>query len=604
MRRPPDTTVAFFRCYLQPHRKVLFATLVLAGIAAVSELFVYIYLGQIIDWMSAGQREGFMQQHGSAFFWMFVVVVLVRPAALLCSRALINLALAPGLSNSTRWHNHRYVLRQSMSFFQNDFAGRIAQKVYQTGHALREAALNIIDGVWLLLIYLAGTLIFFLDANTLLLWPVILWSVGYVLVIVYMVPPVRAKSASLSEANSGLIGRVVDSYTNIQSVKLFAHHSLEEDFAGEGLLKHTSAFRVLMRAILQMTITLTVLNTILIAGTVTVSVYLWLNEAVTVGEIAVANGLVIRLNQMSSWVLRTITSLFENIGTVQNGMQTISQKMEIVDEPDAQDLQINGGQIRFEQVSFSYDAQTASLSANSKKPTAIVRQCSFDINAGEKIGFVGRSGAGKSTLVNLLMRFHNVDEGAITIDGQNIAMLSQDSVRSSIGVVSQDTSLLHRSIRENICYGRADASDEQIIEAAKRAQAYSFIEQLSDRQGRRGLDAFVGERGVTLSGGQRQRIAIARVILKDAPILILDEATSALDSEVEAAIQEQLTQLMRDKTVLAVAHRLSTIAAMDRLIVLDEGAIVEQGSHQQLMATGGLYARLWKRQSGGFLGVG
>ncbi len=603
VRCPPDTTLAFFRCYLQPHRKVLLATLVLAGIAAVSELFVYIYLGQIIDWMSAGERGGFMRQHGAAFVWMFVVVVLVRPAALLASRALINLALAPGLSNSTRWQNHRYVLRQSMSFFQNDFAGRIAQKVYQTGHALREAALNIIDGVWLLLIYLAGTLIFFFDANTLLLWPVILWSIGYVLVIVYMVPPVRAKSASLSEANSGLIGRVVDSYTNIQSVKLFAHHSLEEDFAGEGLRKHTTAFRVLMRAILQMTITLTVLNTILIAGTVTVSVYLWLDEAVTVGEIAVANGLVIRLNQMSSWVLRTITSLFENIGTVQNGMQTISQPMEIVDKPGANDLQIKGGHIRFEQVSFSYDSQAATPSVNSKKPTVIVRQCSFDISAGEKIGFVGRSGAGKSTLVNLLMRFHEVDEGAIMIDEQNIATLNQDSVRSSIGVVSQDTSLLHRSIRENIGYGRADASDGQIIEAAKRAQAYSFIERLTDRQGRTGLDAFVGERGVTLSGGQRQRIAIARVILKDAPILILDEATSALDSEVEAAIQEQLSQLMRDKTVLAVAHRLSTIAAMDRLIVLDEGAIVEQGNHQQLMSAGGLYARLWKRQSGGFLGV-
>ncbi len=603
VRRPPSTTFAFLRCYLQPHRKVLLATLLLAGIAAVSELFVYIYLGQIIDWMSVGQREGFMNQHGEAFVWMFVVVVLVRPAALLSSRALINLALAPGLSNSTRWHNHRYVLRQSMRFFQNDFAGRIAQKVYQTGHALREVALNIIDGVWLLLIYLAGTLIFFFDANTLLLWPVILWSVGYVLVIVYMVPPVRAKSASLSEANSGLIGRVVDSYTNIQSVKLFAHHSLEEDFAGEGLRKHTNAFRVLMRAILQMTITLTVLNTLLIGGTVAVSVYLWLNEAVTVGEIAVANGLVIRLNQMSSWVLRTITSLFENIGTVQNGMQTISQPMEIVDTPGAADLQIDGGQIRFEQVGFSYGSQSPALSANSKKPTAIVTHCSFSINAGEKVGFVGRSGAGKSTLVNLLMRFHDVDEGAIMIDEQNIATLTQDSVRSSIGVVSQDTSLLHRSIRENICYGRAGASDEQIIEAARRAQAYSFIEQLSDRQGRTGLDAFVGERGVTLSGGQRQRIAIARVILKDAPILILDEATSALDSEVEAAIQEQLAQLMEDKTVLAVAHRLSTIAAMDRLIVIDEGTIVEQGSHQQLMGTGGLYARLWERQSGGFLGV-
>ena len=571
-------------------------TLLLSGIAALSELYVYIYLGRILDWMGTTSRELFVETHGTAMIWMVVVVIFIRPLSLLATRAIINLALAPGLANATRWQNHRYVLRQSMTFFQNDFAGRIAQKVMQTGHAVREAVLNIVDGAWMLVIYLLGTVLFFVDINGLLLLPILVWMLAYFAVVFFMVPPVRRKSARLSEENSGLMGRVVDSYTNIQSVKLFAHHSLEEDFAKEGLRKHTHAFRVLMRAILGMTITLTVLNTLLIGGTAAISISLWLNGLVSVGEIAVANGLIIRLNQMSSWVLRTITSLFENVGTVQNGIETISRPLAITDAEQATGLDVKQGHVVFESVGFQYDVD--SQNGN------VVQNCSFDIKPGEKVGLVGKSGAGKSTLVNLLMRFHDVDTGSITIDGTDIRTVSQDSLRAAIAVVSQDTSLLHRSIRENISYGKASASDEQILQAAKQAEAMMFIPHLSDPQGRMGLDAYVGERGVKLSGGQRQRIAIARVILKNAPILVLDEATSALDSEVEAAIQDQLTQLMEGKTVLAVAHRLSTIAALDKLIVLDEGAIVESGTHAELIDRGGLYARLWHRQSGGFLGVG
>lgn len=575
-------------------------TLLLAGISAISELYFYEFLGRLLDWMNTTPRDEFLTTHGGSLVWMAVVVGLVRPVTMLGSRMMINLALAPGIVNATRWQNHRYVLRQSMSFFQNDFAGRISQKVMQTGHGVREAVINIVDGAWLMLIYLVGISALLLQIDRLLMLPIIVWMIGYAAVIVFMVPPVRGKSAALSEATSSLSGRVVDSYTNIQSVKLFAHNKLEENFVADGIAHHTSAFRVMMRAILTMTAAITVLNTLLVIATATLSIYLWMGDAISVGSIAIANGLVVRLNQMSGWILRTITSLFENIGTVQNGIETLAQKTDIEDAPDARKLQVTKGHIVFDDVSFRYDSAVA---ATDKPIVPVISGCTFEVRPGEKIGLVGRSGAGKSTLINLLMRFHDLTEGAVTIDAQDVRSVQQDSLRSSIAVVSQDTALLHRTIRDNIRYGRESATDEEIIAAAQRAAAMEFIPDLSDSLGRTGLDAYVGERGVKLSGGQRQRIAIARVILKDAPILILDEATSALDSEVEAAIQSQLNQLMEGKTVLAVAHRLSTIAALDRLIVLDEGKVIESGSHQELLENEGLYARLWHRQSGGFIGI-
>ncbi len=601
--RPPRRTAAFFGYFLKPVSGVLVAALALGAIAAISELYLYVYLGRLLDWMAAYPaevgRDAFISEYAGELVIMILVVGLVRPAAMLGSRAIINLAIAPGLANATRWQNHRYVLRQSLSFFQNDFAGRISQKVLSTGHALRESIINVLDGASLLLIYVIGIVVMFSGMAPALLWPVFVWSLAYVAVVMTQVPPVRARSATLSEANSGLTGRIVDSYTNIQSVKLFAHAALEEEFAATGIRRHTDAFRALMHSILNMTITLTVINTLLVLATAWLSIHLWTAGTISVGEIAVANGLVIRLNQMSGWILRTITSLFENIGTVQNGVETISQPLDVIDRDDAAPLAVPAGRVEFRGVFFGY-RQSAATGGRQELP--VIDGCTLDIKPGEKIGLVGRSGAGKSTLINLLMRFHDVDEGVIEIDGQDIRKVTQESLRASIAVVTQDTSLLHRSIRDNIRYGRRGANDEQVLAAAAQAEALDFIGNLTDPQGRQGLDAHVGERGVKLSGGQRQRIAIARVILKDAPILVLDEATSALDSEVESAIQQQLDQLMAGKTVLAVAHRLSTIAALDRLVVLDQGRIVETGKHSVLVAQGGLYARLWQRQSGGFIG--
>lgn len=592
--QPPTQIYRFFDHFLSPLKKLLLVTLLISGVAAVSELALYVFLGTLVDWMNDTRPEYFLAEHGSMLLIMALIAIVIRPLAVLVSRGLVSLTLMPGLGSLVRWHSHRYVLRQSLAYFQNDFAGRISQKVMQTGVSVREAALNLIDGVWFLVIFIVGTVTFFIGIDWRLIAPIVVWVIGYCAVIWYLVPPVKAKSARLSETNSALSGRIVDSYTNIQSVKLFSHAEREDEFAREGFARQIHAFQQLMRSILTMNIALTVLNSLLILAVAALSINLWLENALSVGAIAIANGLIIRLTQMSGWILRTIASLFEHIGTVQNGIETISQPHRVTDHNEAGELKVSNGEIRFDKVTFHYGRQDQNQ---------VINELSLTIQPGEKVGLVGRSGAGKSTLVNLLLRFYDVESGRILIDGQDIASVTQESLRSQIAMVTQDTSLLHRSIRDNIRYGRPDASEASIRRAAELAEAQSFIPDLVDPYGRRGYDAYVGERGVKLSGGQRQRIAIARVILKDAPILVLDEATASLDSEVEAAIQSQLHHLMAGKTVIAIAHRLSTIAALDRLIIIDQGRIVEQGDHQTLLSQGGIYAQLWQRQSGGFLGV-
>lgn len=605
--RPPVHPLAFIWHYVRPIKNLLLITLLFSGIAAICEIYMFVFIGRLVDWMSVAEPATFLKSYGWSIVGMVLVAFVVRPVATIVARCLINFSLSPGLLAATRWQNHRYVLRQSMSFFQNDFAGRVAQKVLQTGHSVREVVLNIVDGVWLLVIYVIGIGALLIDIKPVLLIPIFLWLIGYSAIVLFMVPRVRNKSARVSEDTSAITGRVVDSYTNIQSVKLFSHNDLEERFAAEAIVKHIRSFVALMGAIMNMTIVMTILNTVLLFSTAALSVWLWMNNGISVGEIAIANGLVLRINQMSGWILRTITSLFEHIGTVENGIETICMPTTILDDKNAAVLNVTAGELAFNNISFNYDKlieqQSSDIDSSNHSDLPIINNCDLTLAAGEKVGLVGRSGSGKSTLINLLMRFHDIEHGNITIDGQDISKVTQESLRSNIAVVTQDTSLLHRSVRDNIRYGLADANDEQIIQAARLAEAMHFIPDLVDLQGRSGLDATVGERGVKLSGGQRQRIAIARVILKDAPILILDEATSALDSEVESAIQEQLNNLMQGKTVLAVAHRLSTIAALDRLIVLDGGNIVETGTHVQLLQNKGLYASLWERQSGGFLGV-
>ncbi len=592
VRQPPESTLAFFRHFLMPFRGLLILTLFVSMVASLSEIALFAFLGTIVDRMDAGKPQTFLSEHGAMLAVMSVVVLLVRPVAIILNRALVGLSVVPNLTSMVRWRNHRYVLRQSLTYFQNDFAGRIAQKVVQTSNALRETVISIVDGVWFLVVYTIATLVLFISADWRLAVPVVVWIGLYAMIIVRLVPQVRVRSAKLAEAHSALSGRIVDGYTNIQTVKLFAHAEREDAFAKEGLEWHLSAFRGLQRAILGMTAALTLLNSLLIFAVAASAIWLWSVSAITLGAIALAITLVLRLNMMSGWILRMVTQIFEAIGTVENGIETLSQPTLVTDRPDATTLDVSKGEIEFDHVRFNYG-----------RDSGVIDELTLKIAPGERVGLVGPSGAGKSTLVNVLMRFYDLEGGVIRIDGQDIAGVSQESLRANIGMVTQDISLLHRSVRDNVRYGKPDANDAEILAACVAAQAEMFIPDLVDPRGRQGFDAHVGERGVKLSGGQRQRIAIARVILKDAPILLLDEATSALDSEVEAAIQDSLQRLMGGKTVIAIAHRLSTIAALDRLVVLDEGRIVETGTHNALLKRGGLYARLWRRQSGGFLGV-
>ncbi|CAJ0798513.1 ABC transporter ATP-binding protein [Ralstonia holmesii] len=590
--QPPANVWRFYAYFLREVRGV-FAFLLLVGLlGALIEVALFDFLGRIVDMIQATPGSAFFGRHRNELLWMAFVALIARPVIFGLHDVLVHQVINPNLSNLIRRQNHRYVLKQSLTFFQNDFAGRIAQRIMQTGFSLRDSAVQSVDALWHVVIYAISALVLFAKADWWLVVPLLVWIGCYIAALSYFVPRVKARSVIATESRSKLMGRIVDGYTNITTLKLFAHTQHEESYARDAMAEQTDKTRLSGRMISGMDFTITAMNGLLIVGTSALALWLWSQGRVSAGTIALTTGLVIRINNMSGWIMWVVNGIFENVGQVQDGMQTIALPRAVIDQPGAKPLHVTRGEVRFEHVGFHYG-----------KGSGVIEGLDLVVHPGERIGLVGPSGAGKSTLVNLLLRLYDVERGRILVDGQDIAAVTQESLREQIGMVTQDTSLLHRSIRDNLRYGKPDSTEAELLQAVRRARADEFIPQLSDVQGRRGFDALVGERGVKLSGGQRQRIAIARVLLKDAPILILDEATSALDSEVEAAIQESLETLMQGKTVIAIAHRLSTIARMDRLVVLDGGRIVESGTHAELLEHGGLYARLWAHQTGGFVGV-
>ena len=596
---PSKQLAAFFWFYLKPVWWAFAVLTVLTLAAAGIEVAIIAFIGRIIDLMrETSSPAAFFSEHGYELAFMAFVALIARPIlSALTDLTKQQMILGP-VSVLVRWRAHSYVVRQSLGFFQNDFAGRIATRVMQVGPAVRDVAANVCDVVVWVAVHWIGAFLLFFEADWRLVVPLGIWLAGYAVTLNYFVPKIERLSGVMSEARSMLTGRIVDIYTNIMTVKLFAHTEREDAYAREAIDEHLARYQDQLRLNTIMEAVLWTLNGTVLVGTTGLALWLWSRGEITIGAISVVTGLIIRLMNMSGWFMWTLAGIFENIGVVQESMMTISRPFSVVDVKGAKPLEVKRGAIEFENVSFDYGH---TRSVGDGKPGGVIQNLSLHVAPGEKVGLVGRSGAGKSTLVSLLLRFHDLEQGRILIDGQDIAKVAQDSLRSQIGVVTQDTSLLHRSVRDNILYGRPDAGETQAIMAAERAHAHEFIGGLQDLHGREGYNAHVGERGVKLSGGQRQRIAIARALLKNAPVLVLDEATSALDSEVEAAIQEQLTNLMSGKTVIAIAHRLSTIAAMDRLIIMDEGRVIEEGSHAELLRRGGLYAELWRRQSGGFL---
>ena len=589
---PPGGLLSFFWHFLRQSKRVLLVLMLVGLVTTAMDLAIPVFIGRVAGLVSQREPGSLLQEEWPQFLAMAVLVLLVRPGFLALEFLLINQALNPGLSNRIRWESHWHVVRQSWTFFQNDFAGRIANRVMQTGPALREVAVMGIDAIWHIALYGSSAIVLLASTDWRLAVPIVLWFAAYAFLLRFMVPRLRERSRRVSEVRSALTGRVVDSYTNILTVKLFARATDEDSFVQEAIEEHTGAFRSQTRAITAMTAALACINACLLAATAGVAVLLWTQGRIGVATVATALPLAFQITNMSGWVARSITGMFENIGLVQDGMRSIAVPRQMPDRPGAAELRLTGGALRFEAVRFGYGSERG-----------VLHGIELDVAPGERVGLVGASGAGKSTLVNLLLGFYRPEAGRILIDGQDIAGVTQESLRANIAMVTQDTSLLHRSIRDNIRYGRPSATEAEVEAAARRAQAHGFILDLEDWHSRRGYDAHVGERGVKLSGGQRQRVAIARVVLKDAPILVLDEATSALDSEVEAAIQEQLDTLMQGRTVIAIAHRLSTIARMDRLVLLDRGRILEQGTHAELLDRGGAYARAWARQSGGFTGA-
>ncbi len=588
--QPPASLLRFYWHYARQARG-LFVALFAAGLCvAVLDASVPWFIGHLVRAITTVPREVFLARNAAFLLAMGIVVLLARPLAIAIQTMISNAGIVAGVTNLVRWQSHRYVVRQSWPFFQNDFAGRIASRVMETGPAVRQSAIASITAVWGILVYGVSALTLLGAINPLLMLPIALWFAAYAVMLRILVPRIRERSKRNSEARSLIVGRIVDSYTNIVTLKLFARLRHEDAYVRDAIDAHTAAFRHQLRMMTSLFISLQILNAVMLVSEAALAIALWQRGSVDVGVVAMAIPLTWQIASAAGWVAAQVTDIFENIGTIQEGMMTIARPITLTDVANARDLDVTRGEVRFEHASFGYGLEKG-----------LIRDLSVEIRPGQKIGLVGRSGAGKTTLVNLLLRFHDLESGRILIDGQDISRVTQESLRAAISVVTQDTSLLHRSIRDNIAYGRPDASDAEIIEAARQAHAHDFILGLEDWQGRRGYQAQVGERGVKLSGGQRQRIAIARVILKDAPILVLDEATSALDSEVEAAIQESLAGLMTGKTVIAIAHRLSTIARMDRLLVMDLGRVIETGSHAELLERGGLYADLWHRQSGGFI---
>ena len=589
-KRPPLGLFAFCLYYTKGVWKWLIVMAVFTSLLALIEVSLFGFLGTVVDWLNSNSRETFFQSQGIKLGLVGFLVLVVLPLIVALHSLVMHQTLLGNYPMRIRWLVHRYLLGQSMSFFQNEFSGRISAKVMQTALSVRETVMKLFDVLNYVIVYFSGTLVIAASSDWRLMLPFIAWIVGYIWLLWYFIPKLRIASEAQADARSLMTGRVVDSYANIATVKLFSHHEREEKFAREGFENFQKTVHTQMRLVSKFSFSVYFSNCLLLFAVGSIGLLLWQKGDILVGAVAVGIGLVLRLNGMAQWIMWEMSALFENIGVVEDGMHSIAQDRLVEDKPNAKELIVSHGDIRFENVGFHYG-----------KGKGVIENLNLEIKPGQKVGIVGRSGAGKSTLVNLLLRFHDVETGRILIDGQNIADISQESLRANIGVVTQDTSLLHRSLRENIMYGRPDASQDDMLKAVQDAQAEDFITGLRDQNGRVGYDAFVGERGARLSGGQRQRIAISRVILKDAPILILDEATSALDSEVEAVIQENLTRLMRGKTVLAIAHRLSTIAEMDRLIVMDKGKIIEDGSHEELLHKNGVYASLWHRQVGGHL---
>jgi ATP-binding cassette subfamily B multidrug efflux pump len=601
---PPDGFVGFVWHFGRQAKPLFVMLFALEFLVALADSAIPWFMGRIVTLVTSVPPDRFLAETWPWLLAAALVVVVARPGIGFARYLITNQAIAAPFSGLIRYQSHFHVVRQSWAFFQNDFAGRIANRVMQTGPAVRQTIIATVTTCWYILVYGITATAMTAATDAWLALPILGWFAGYVALLWFFVPRMRDRSKVNSEARSALMGRIVDSYTNILTVKLFARPRDEDDYVREGVERHTEVFIKAQRLLTAFGTILHLLNALLIASAGAVAIWLWLRGAVEVGAIAMVLPLTLQLTNMSRQIAIQITDLFEEVGIVQEGMMTIARPLQLVDAAGAKSLAVHEGRIAFENVCFGYGRAPSAREDGSLGPYAVLDAFSLSVRPGEKIGLVGRSGAGKSTVVSLLLRFFDLEGGRILIDGQDIAQATQESLREQISVVTQDTSLLHRSIRENIRYGRPQASDADILNAARLAHADEFIATLEDWRGRRGYDAQVGERGVKLSGGQRQRIAIARVILKNAPILVLDEATSALDSEVEAAIQQSLGTLMAGKTVIAIAHRLSTIARMDRLVVLDHGRIVEQGAHDELLRANGHYAALWRRQSGGFIDAG